>query len=67
MSNNEHKNDEWEDKLEAELVILKNCQNSNNLNSCTPCDKFFECEIRKTYIKAVYESMNKGSKGGFEF
>jgi len=31
------------------------------------CIKILECEIRDKYIKAVYESMNKGSGGGFEF
>lgn len=59
--------DEWEIKLDNMLVELKNCQESNTLNSCTPCSQFFECELRKKYILAVYESMNKGSGGGFEF
>ena len=59
--------DEWELKLEKMLVELKNCQESNNLKSCTPCSVFFECELRKKYVIAVYESMNKGSGGGFEF
>ncbi|QDF29023.1 hypothetical protein [Halarcobacter anaerophilus] len=59
--------DEWEKKLDSKVAELKQCQESNNLNSCTPCDKFFECELRKEYILAVYESMNKGSGGGFEF
>jgi hypothetical protein len=26
-----------------------------------------DCLVRKEYIKAVYESMNKGAGGGFEF
>lgn len=59
--------DEWDEKLEAKLEELKNCQVSNNLNSCNPCEKFFDCELRKKYVIAVYESMNKGSGGGFEF
>jgi len=59
--------DEWEKKLELVLEELKECQKSNNISSCTPCDKFFGCELRKKYILAVYESMNKGSGGGFEF
>ena len=49
------------------IVELKNCQESNSLKSCTPCNQFFECELRKRYVIAVYESMNKGSGGGFEF
>ena len=59
--------DEWEQKLEIELVKLKQCQNTKQLDSCSKCPEFFECEIRKLYIKSVYESMNKGSTGGFEF
>lgn len=59
--------DEWELKLDKELSNLKACQESNHLKSCTPCERFFECELRKKYILAVYESMNKGSGGGFEF
>jgi hypothetical protein len=59
--------DEWEIKLEEKIVELKNCQKSNELNSCTPCGQFFECELRKKYVISVYESMNKGSGGGFEF
>ena len=59
--------DEWDLKLDKEISNLKACQESNNLNSCMPCDKFFECELRKKYVIAVYESMNKGSGGGFEF
>jgi len=59
--------DEWEKKLDLKIVELKSCQKSNNLNSCSPCEKFFECELRKKYVIAVYESMNKGSTGGFEF
>jgi hypothetical protein len=31
------------------------------------CEKMFGCEIRELYVKAVYESMNKGRSGGFEF
>lgn len=68
MPNEENdKFDEWEQKLEIELDKLKQCQNTKQLDSCTKCSEFFECEIRKLYIKSVYESMNKGSTGGFEF
>ena len=59
--------DEWDLKLEKMLVDLKSCQESNSLNSCTPCSQFFEFELRKRYVISVYESMNKGSGGGFEF
>ncbi len=67
MSNKEIVIDEWQIKLDNKLVELKNCQESNNLKSCTPCDNFFECDLRKKYVLAAYESMNKGSGGGFEF
>ncbi len=59
--------DEWKRRLEEKLVELIECQNSKEFNTCTKCTLFFECEVRKSYIKAVYESMNKGSEGGFEF
>lgn len=67
MSSNEKTPDEWELKLEEKLQVLKGCQEEKNFNGCEDCEAFFECEIRKTYVVAVYESMNKGSSGGFEF
>jgi len=63
----EKKLDIWEEKLEKILQELNKCQESNNLNSCKPCAKFFDCTLRKKYVVTVYESMNKGSSGGFEF
>lgn len=65
MSNQQ--TDEWDLKFEQQLQVLNQCQESKNLPSCTNCAEFFDCEIRKTYVVAVYESMNKGSGGGFEF
>ena len=59
--------DEWDIKLDKKLAELKTCQESNSLKTCSDCDKFFDCELRKKYVIAVYESMNKGSGGGFEF
>ncbi len=59
--------DEWEQKLEVKLALLQKCQEENSVSTCTACPKFFDCELRKTYVIAVYESMNKGSTGGFEF
>ncbi len=67
MHHMHNEKNEWEDKLDDKIKELKECQKSFNYNSCNECDKFFECELRKTYVKAVYESMNKGSTGGFEF
>jgi hypothetical protein len=59
--------DEWQLALEKKLQELKECQQNMKLDSCFKCDKTFECEVRSSYVKAVYESMNKGSGGGFEF
>ena len=59
--------DEWDIKLDNMIIKLNSCQKSNNLKTCSDCNKFFECELRKKYVIAVYESMNKGSGGGFEF
>jgi hypothetical protein len=59
--------DKWELALEVELKILQQCQDDKNISSCTICSEFLQCNIRKKYISAVYESMNKGSGGGFEF
>jgi hypothetical protein len=67
MDNNTHKPDKWEELLNIQLKILKQCQKDKNLNSCTPCEHLLDCETRNKYIKSVYESMNKGSGGGFEF
>jgi len=59
--------DKWELALEEKLIELKECQQKNNLNSCFKCVLVLKCELRDSYVKAVYESMNKGSGGGFEF
>lgn len=59
--------DEWELKLDKKLLELNECQKNNGLTSCNPCNNFFDCELRKKYVISVYESMNKGSGGGFEF
>ena len=66
-TNKETKLDKWELALEEQIKILQRCQESKGLNSCTPCEMLLECSVRKEYVKAVYESMNKGSGGGFEF
>lgn len=67
MNNDNLHSDEWDLKLEDQLQVLQNCQTEKNLTGCESCQVFFECEVRKTYVVAVYESMNKGSSGGFEF
>ncbi len=59
--------DKWEEALEQQVKILQECQLKYNVKSCSKCDMFLKCPTRKQYIKAVYESMNKGVSGGFEF
>jgi len=59
--------DKWQLALEAKLKELYECQEKEGLKSCFDCPKLFDCQLRKEYVKAVYESMNKGSGGGFEF
>ena len=54
-------------KLETITLALKDCQESNNLKSCMPCTYFLDCNLRKQYVLDVYNSMNKGNTGGFEF
>ncbi len=66
MENNQKK-DKWQLALDNKLKELKECQQNQNLNSCLKCEKVIGCELRNAYVKAVYESMNKGSGGGFEF
>ncbi len=59
--------DEWNLKLDQKLKELQECQTLKDFKSCNSCEQFFDCELRKKYVIAVYESMNKGSGGGFEF
>ena len=59
--------DRYEAALQEALRKLKECQEQKKLKSCLKCEKIIGCEIRQTYVKAVYESMNKGQGGGFEF
>lgn len=59
--------DQWEIALDEQLKILQECQKSLGFEGCEPCAKILECQTRKNYVLAVYQSMNKGSGGGFEF
>ncbi|WP_394951771.1 hypothetical protein [uncultured Helicobacter sp.] len=54
-------------KLQDQSQKLQECQASHNLGSCMSCESLLECEVRKAYVKAVYESMNKGQEGSFDF
>ncbi len=59
--------DKWEIALEDKIEELKKCQTSKGLNSCLGCKEINSCTTRDSYLTAVYESMNKGAGGGFEF
>jgi hypothetical protein len=59
--------DKWQISVDEEIIILKQCQIQKNVASCMKCEQLLKCEVRDKYIKVVYESMNKGSGGGFEF
>jgi hypothetical protein len=59
--------DSFELILEEKLKELKSCQEEKSYTSCMNCDSFIPCPTRKSYVAAVYESMNKGQNGGFEF
>ncbi len=67
MQDSENIVDKFEQKLQIELKNLHDCQNDHKIDSCMKCENIIGCEIRKLYVKAVYESMNKGRNGGFEF
>ena len=57
----------WQQRLDEQKAKLQECQASRQVDSCLQCDKVLDCEVRDNYVKAVYESMNKGEGGGFEF
>ncbi len=59
--------DKWEEALEKQLIIVQECQSQKGVDSCMKCSEILECKIRLDYVNAVYESMNKGTGGGFEF
>jgi len=59
--------DEWQIALKQQKVALENCQKKEEVSSCLKCEKLLKCELRDTYVKAVYDSMSKGKGGGFEF
>jgi len=67
MQTKEKELDEYELKLKVATETLKECQSRENKESCLKCDKIIGCTIRNEYVHAVYDSMNKGQSGGFEF
>ncbi|SFV49835.1 FIG00469370: hypothetical protein [hydrothermal vent metagenome] len=67
MSETSKELDKFELHLEEMLQRLRECQKAKNFKSCSECMQFLECELRKEYVDAVYNSMSKGDTGGFEF
>ncbi len=59
--------DFYKAKLVEETEVLQNCQKQHRVKSCMLCKEVIGCATRKTYVNAVYQSMNKGKGGGFEF
>lgn len=59
--------DKFELYLDEMILKVQNCQKEKSLQSCSACDSYIVCELRSDYVKAVYNSMSKGSTGGFEF
>ncbi|WP_104696913.1 MULTISPECIES: hypothetical protein [unclassified Helicobacter] len=53
--------------LDKKLELLQECQKNKGKKSCLECEKVLDCQTREEYVKAVYESMNKGKDGDFEF
>jgi len=59
--------DKWKIALKQKKIQLETCQAEHQVKSCMSCEKLLDCDIRDSYIKAVYDSMSKGKGGGFEF
>lgn len=59
--------DHFEQRLQDNLALLKQCQNNKGVDSCLKCQETLQCELRQDYVKSVYESMSKGNDGDFEF
>jgi hypothetical protein len=59
--------DRFEARLDEIKTRLQQCQKEKQVKSCTACEHLIGCELRHSYVKAVYDSMSKGETGGFEF
>ncbi len=57
----------YQQKLDENLKKVQESQKANGVNSCLKCEKVIGCEIRNLYVRIVYESMNGGQGGDFEF
>jgi len=66
-TNEEIQLDEWELELQIKKTELQNCQQQQGVDSCLKCSQLLNCQLRDSFVHAVYSSMNKGAGGGFEF
>lgn len=57
----------FEQRLDEALKKLQICQKEHHLKTCSKCKHYIGCDIRKSYVQSVYDSMSKGETGGFEF
>ncbi|RDU61645.1 hypothetical protein [Helicobacter sp. MIT 14-3879] len=57
----------FKEELDIKIDELKSCQTNNNVDSCLKCSKVIGCEIRNSYVESVYNSMNGGNSGFFNF
>ncbi|MEA3373538.1 MAG: hypothetical protein U9Q62_07600 [Campylobacterota bacterium] len=57
----------FEQRLDTTMQSMQSCQKEKNVTSCSECDEFIGCSVRKEYVQSVYDSMSKGETGGFEF
>ena len=57
----------FEARLDAELSKMQQCQVEKAVKSCSLCEFYIGCDVRRAYVQAVYDSMSKGETGGFEF
>jgi len=57
----------YQQKLDESLKKVQDSQKDNGVDSCLKCKKIIGCEIRNLYVRIVYESMNGGQSGDFEF
>lgn len=57
----------YEKQLDSKLQELESCQSEKSIDSCLKCEKIIGCELRNSYVDAVYASMNGGTSGAFDF
>ncbi|UFS61335.1 hypothetical protein LOH54_06625 [Sulfurimonas sp. HSL-3221] len=67
MAQSDPEKDRFELQLDVMIEKLQACQAEHGVKSCSACEHCLGCDVRKSYVAAVYDSMSKGETGGFEF